>query len=561
MALEIFRLMGSIFIDNKAADASLAKTDQKAEGVGKTLADGMQTAGKWAGAIAQASAIVGGAMIAAGTAAVNQYADYEQAMGGIVTLFDTSADKVIANAEQAYKTAGITATEYMEQVTSFSASLLQSLGGDTSAAAELADMAIRDMADNANKMGTSVSSIQSAYQGFAKQNYTMLDNLKLGYGGTKAEMERLLADAEKISGIKYDISNLDDVYSAIHVIQDELGITGTTALEAGTTISGTMGTIKARFSDFVTQIGSALAPVVQKVLNMVVDNFPKIEKMVNAFIPVIADLFTTLMPPFMDLINAVLPILMELVEALMPLFSAIMESILPIIIDLMHNLMPPIMELVNAILPVLVELLPIITTLLEPVLNLIKPITDIVVDIIGVMTNLIDFVKNIFTGHWAEAWEGVKNIVSNILDAIGKSFKAPINYIIDGINLFIKGLNKIKIPDWVPGVGGKSLSISTIPRLERGGVLERGQVGYLEGNGAEAVVPLENNKKWIHSLAEDMAESGIVGNDNGILEDILDTLQSIAEMGITLDGEKLVGALARPMDKALGRLSLQKARA
>lgn len=181
--------------------------------------------------------------------AISEGANLEQSIGGVETLFKDSAEQVKKYANEAYKTAGLSANDYMEQVTSFSASLLQSLGGDTDKAAESANQAVIDMADNANKMGTSIESIQNAYQGFAKQNYTMLDNLKLGYGGTKEEMQRLLSDAEKISGVKYDISNLDDVYSAIHVIQGELGITGTTAEEASETISGSLASMKSAFSN------------------------------------------------------------------------------------------------------------------------------------------------------------------------------------------------------------------------------------------------------------------------------------------------------------------------
>ena len=184
-------------------------------------------------------------------ASLDSVASLEQNIGGVETLFKKSADTVIANAKRAYETAGMSANDYMSTVTSFSASLLQSLGGDTEKAAKVADMAITDMSDNANKMGTSMELIQNAYQGFAKQNYTMLDNLKLGYGGTKTEMERLLKDAEKISGIKYDISNLNDVYEAIHVIQTELGITGTTAKEAATTIEGSMASAKAAWDNFL----------------------------------------------------------------------------------------------------------------------------------------------------------------------------------------------------------------------------------------------------------------------------------------------------------------------
>lgn len=181
--------------------------------------------------------------------ALSEGADLQQSLGGIETLFKDSADTVIANAKKAYETAGMSANEYMETVTSFSASLLQGLSGDTNKAAEAADMALRDMSDNANKMGTSMELIQNAYQGFAKQNYTMLDNLKLGYGGTKTEMERLLGDATKLAGVEYDIDNLSDVYEAIHVIQNEMGITGTTAKEAASTFSGSLTSMKAAFSN------------------------------------------------------------------------------------------------------------------------------------------------------------------------------------------------------------------------------------------------------------------------------------------------------------------------
>lgn len=175
----------------------------------------------------------------------------EQSIGGIETLFKGSADIVKNYAKEAYKTSGVSANQYMQQATMFSASLLQSLGGDTKKAAKSADMAIRDMSDNANKMGTNIQSIQDAYQGFSKANYTMLDNLRLGYGGTKTEMQRLLSDAEKLTGIKYDINNLDDVFNAIHVIQGELGITGTTAKEASETLSGSFAAMKASAQDFL----------------------------------------------------------------------------------------------------------------------------------------------------------------------------------------------------------------------------------------------------------------------------------------------------------------------
>ena len=214
-------------------------------------------------------------------------ADLQQSIGGIETLFKDSYAQVEKYANEAYKTAGVSANDYMQQVTSFSASLLQSLGGDTAKAAEAANQALIDMSDNANKMGTDMESIQWAYQGFAKQNYTMLDNLKLGYGGTKAEMERLLADAQKLTGVKYDISNLSDVYEAIHVIQEDLGITGTTAKEAEETFTGSFNAMKGALSNFLAtlalgdkgtmNIKTAMANLISSAITFLVKNaFPMI---------------------------------------------------------------------------------------------------------------------------------------------------------------------------------------------------------------------------------------------------------------------------------------------
>ena len=221
----------------------------------------MPSAGKSAGGIFGSSfaSTIKNVLVTAGVGkmigdSLNAGADLQQSLGGIETLFKDSADIVIANAQQAYKTAGMSANSYMEMVTGFSASLLQGLAGDTEAAANVADMALKDMSDNANKMGTSMDLIQNAYQGFAKQNYTMLDNLKLGYGGTKTEMERLLADAQKLTGVEYDISNLADVYEAIHVIQKEMGIMDATTLEASTTFSGSLTAMKAAASDLLANL-------------------------------------------------------------------------------------------------------------------------------------------------------------------------------------------------------------------------------------------------------------------------------------------------------------------
>lgn len=227
---------------NKAAEATKAKMTETTDKIKKTC-------------LATTAAVV--ATVGKITkSALDAYADYEQLQGGVQKIFGDNAEIVIKNAEQAYKTAGVSANQYMEQITSFSASLLQSVGGDTKKAAEIGDMAIQDMADNANTFGSSMKSIQDAYQGFAKQNYTMLDNLKLGYGGTRQEMERLLADAEKLTGKTYNINNLKDIYEAIHVIQEEMKITGTTMREAEKTISGSIASMKASYTNWLTSLAS-----------------------------------------------------------------------------------------------------------------------------------------------------------------------------------------------------------------------------------------------------------------------------------------------------------------
>lgn len=288
-------------------------------------------------AVKASAAAVGAAsagVAALGTACINAYADYEQLVGGVETLFKDSADTIQTYADNAYKTAGLSANEYMETVTSFSASLLQSLDGDTEKAAAAADLAITDMADNANKMGTAMESIQNAYQGFAKQNYTMLDNLKLGYGGTKEEMQRLLADAEKLSGVKYDLSSYADIVEAIHVIQTEMGITGTTAKEASTTIQGSVASMKAAWANLMvgmaddTQNFDMLLSNFIESIGTVADNLlPRIGIVIEGMGKLVAGLAPEIASALPTLTNELLPNLVELgVQSISALVQGIQEN-------------------------------------------------------------------------------------------------------------------------------------------------------------------------------------------------------------------------------------------
>lgn len=267
MAVDIGSAVGYLDLDISKFSSSLKEAQNEASSSFKDLGQKLDSAGKSMtkiGAVATAG-ITTPIVTGVGTV-IKQFGNLEQSIGGVETLFKDSAGKVLSYSQDAWKTAGLDQNAYLEQATSFSATLLRSLGGDTAAAAEYANMAILDMSDNANKMGTDMSLIQNAYQGFAKQNYSMLDNLKLGYGGTKEEMQKLLEDAEKISGIHYDIDNLNDVFDAIHVIQTELGITGTTAEEASTTVIGSFNSAKSALFSFAQALGNPDADI-QKALN------------------------------------------------------------------------------------------------------------------------------------------------------------------------------------------------------------------------------------------------------------------------------------------------------
>ena len=264
-------------VKKDAEQAGRKAGDGFGEGFNSGSGGGIKKVGATLAQLGLAAAAAGAAAtLAVGKAALEAYASFEQLEGGIKTLFgEESMGAVYANAERAFETAGMSANQYMETVTGFSASLIQSLGGDTAKAAEYADMAITDMSDNANKMGTSMESIQYAYQGFAKQNYTMLDNLKLGYGGTRAEMERLLADAEEIQRrngvmVDYTIDSYADVVEAIHVVQDEMGIAGATADEAMTTIQGSVNMAKAAWENWLVAIADSDGDVKAATENLVI---------------------------------------------------------------------------------------------------------------------------------------------------------------------------------------------------------------------------------------------------------------------------------------------------
>lgn len=338
-------------------------------------------------AVGNAMKELGSKMIEVGKSAVESYAEYEQLIGGVETLFEDSSSIVSDYANNAYKTAGLSANEYMETVTSFSAGLLQSLNGDTAKSAEIADMAITDMSDNANKMGTSMETIQTAYQGFAKQNYTMLDNLKLGYGGTKTEMERLLADAEAISGVEYDITNLNDVYSAIHVIQEEMGIAGTTAKEASSTILGSLASTESAWSNLLTGLA---------------DDDADISELINNFVDSVITVGDNILPVVETVIEGIVQLIMGLAEKLVEYKSQLLETgmsllqtIMDGIVSMLPQLLPVVVQIINNLVNFLVQNLPVIlqagiTIIVELVKGIAQSLPTLIPAIIDALILMVE---------------------------------------------------------------------------------------------------------------------------------------------------------------------------
>lgn len=411
----------------------------------KVLGDAAIGIGKAAVAgLGAASAAVG----ALGKQALDAYANYEQLEGGIQTLFGDAQQKVLNNAAGAYEKAGMSSNEYMETVTSFSASLIQSLGGDTDKAASVADRVIRDMADNANKMGTSIENLQNAYQGFAKQNYTMLDNLKLGYGGTREEMERLLKDATAISGIEYDISSFADISTAIGVIQDKMRITGTTAEEGAKTISGSLSMLKSSWENLITGFAREDAPldglvdnVMQSVEAVSNNIMPALQRITTAIGKALPQLVTKLAPKISEtipeLIKSILPAAIIATTSILVAIGNNLPTILTAILPALTEGIGQIGQMILTLLPMLAQTaLQIVLTiangigeslpeLVPQIVNIMLAIVDV---LIGNLPLLIDAAIAIITGLTLGIVEALPILVEKIpiiIDSIEKALSNP----------------------------------------------------------------------------------------------------------------------------------------
>ncbi len=647
--MELFKLLGTIAVDNQEANHAIDETTDRAEQSHSRINGAFDKIG---GAAVKVGKVIGAGLAAGATAigalvkqSVGSYSEYEQLVGGVETLFQESSGRVMLYAQHAYRSAGMSANEYMETVTSFSASLLQGLGGDTERAAEIANRAITDMSDNANKMGTDMSMIQNAYQGFAKQNYTMLDNLKLGYGGTQAEMARLindsgvLGDSFKVTAETVNQVSFDKIIEAIGVVQDEMGITGTTAREASSTIQGSLAATKSAWQNLLTGfadgnqdlsvlishlIDSAktaaanIIPVVQEALGgitellvqvvpLIVAEFPAmVEEILPGLIEAAVALLTGLIAVLPDILRILLeqmpfivqqislalieafPVLLQTVKDLFgqiwdyislellntgvsfedafAKIKLVFEGAWTVLQELWNTIGQPIWDMIqrcvetvkgifeekmpeiqgfvsscfedikifweNNLKPCFDAIGDFIETVLAPVFEAvfserIKGTIDTVFSYVQsiwdntlkpVFTGITDFLTGVFTLNWEQAWDGIVNIFKGIINIIPTTLEKVINGAIDMINGLIAGVSAIA---GLLGLGEiKPIPKVTLPKLEEGGVLEKGQIGLLEGTGAEAVVPLDQNKKWISAVAADIQKEfgGIDGGAEQVQE-------------------------------------------
>lgn len=493
--MDLFDLYARIGLDDSEYNRKIDSASEKGSSFATSLGNGLKTAGKVAG-VALAAAATG---IAALTKqALDGYADQEQLVGGVETLFGaagqsleeyassvgkttTEAEEsyndlmraqrtVLNNADEAYKTAGLSANEYMETVTSFSAAMIQSVGGDTKKAADYADQAIIDMSDNANKMGSSMESIQTAYQGFAKQNYTMLDNLKLGYGGTKEEMQRLLDDAAKLSGQKFDLSSYADVTQAIHVVQTEMGITGTTAKEASETIQGSVGMMKSAWANFINSMGNeeenyavlgfddALIESVDAVIKNVV---PRVQTIIPSLVEGLGQIFNTLVEYIPPLVGTLLP---SLIDGASSLINSFIQA-LPAIISVLSETIPMVVNALLTMLPLLVQagleiIISLATGIADSIPELVPTIVDVVLQIVDMLTDpdtlsaLIDAAIAITIALASglieslpklieKAPEIIENLVKAIIENVPKLLKAAVEVIVTLVNGISQNLYKL----------------------------------------------------------------------------------------------------------------------
>lgn len=534
--MDVFDLFAKITLDSSEYEKGLKNAKSSASGLtglfGKvgsaasTVGKGIFNVATNVAKVSVAATTAGATAISALTGlAINGYADSEQFVGGVETLYKTSADKVKQYAADAYKTAGLSANEYMNTATTFAAALVSSLGGDTEQAAELANTAISDMSDNANKMGTNISSIQDAYNGFAKQNYTMLDNLKLGYGGTKTEMERLIDDANKLNAAQgkatnYTIDSYADVVSAIHDVQNAMGITGTTSKEASTTIQGSVNATKSAWSNLVTGIADDNANFGQLISNFVdsattaaSNIIPRIEVALNGAAKLIESLVPPIMAELPSLIETVLPQLAQsavnIVQTLVTGISANAEQLIDSAIQIItvlgngiYQMLPTVaqsaLQIVLTLVSKLNENLPqMLDTAGQMLIAFVEGVSEHLPDIMLAAASIVETLLTYFIEHLPDIVEGAMQMGNAVIDGI-----------IDGISAAWNGLVSWFNGLWDSLFGNRSVNVDVNSSGTTGG--RAGGLDYVPYNNYVA-----NLHRGEMVLTADEADAYRRGNSGG----------------------------------------------
>lgn len=598
MALEIFRLVGSVFVDTDAAEKSLKKTDEKAESVGNKLLKGVGTAAKWGAGI----------VTAAGAGAAALFGVAKNAASAMDVIDKGSAKIGISKAayqEWSYVLGqnGMDIDKLETGMKSLLSSMDSAASGTASAQANFDTLGV-SIYDTTGKLKDQETMLQETL-------YALAD---MENGSEKARLATELfgkAGVEMMPMLNGGAEGMAELTARAH----ELGlVVSDEAVTAGVVLGDTLDDVKQSFTTIITKIGVGLMPIIQQVLDWILAHMPEIQSVCTTVFSVIETAVTWVGSVFQAVfqgisdkasgtgitLQTVTSTIQTVFQGAMTFIQGIWTSIGQPVWDLIQQVvgvvagyfrqkMPEIQKFVktaftdiknlwqNHLQPALKAISDFINNVLAPVFkfvfnHVIAPAVDTAFNTIKqlwngtlkpVLQGILDFITGIFTLDFKKAFSGLVTAIGGIWNGIITVVKAPLNAVISLINSFIRGLNKLKIPDWVPGVGGKGINISQIPYLEQGGVLEKGQTGFLEGNGSEAVVPLEKNKKWISAVARDM-DSAIGGASGGqvlaVLMDILAALEEIAKMGVYLDKDELVGRLAKPLDRKLGQLQAQKAR-
>ena len=542
MALEIFKLVGSIMVDNTKANESLSKTDDKAKGIGQRLASGIGTAAKWGAGLVAAAGAGAAALYGVATKSA-ETADHIDKMSQKIGISRTAYQELDFILSQN----GMSVDQLQGGMKKLVNTMQSAQDGNKTASATFAELGV-SVTDSTGALRNQEDVFYEAIAALqGMENETERNAIASDlFGKSASEMAPLLnAGAGSMEELRQKAHDLGLVLS------DD-------TINAGVAFTDTMDQTKRALSSVTTQLGAEVMPIINDLLQWVLSHMPEIQAVIKVCFDAIqvvvttagqiigwlAGIFETSFPAMKDFVQ-------EAFTAIKGFWDSNLKPCLDAIDNFIKNVLAPAFKLVfnGCIVPYIQSAFKMIGDLWN---GMLKPI----------FTGITNFLTGVFTGNFKQAFQGIVTAVGGIFSGIVAVVKAPINTVIGIINSFIRGLNRLQVPSWVPVIGGNGINIPTIPLLESGGILEKGQVGFLEGNGAEAVVPLERNKKWIHAVAQDMdAAIGGGGQTIEILTAILALLEKISRMAVVLDTGAMVGGLAGPMDKKLGQIQAQKSRA